>query len=170
MSSTKDAIKVDKEFNISRMLEHDLLEVVEIEESCGLSRWGWDAYHTELSNGNGSLMLVARLHGLESSAGAKQIVGFVAARNVSDEVQINNVAVRPLYRRRGIGGALLASALKVGQAHGARVALLEVRITNVAAQAMYARYGFETIGRRADYYTDPPEDAYVMKLVIRHPA
>lgn len=148
------------------MIEHDLLEVVEIEENCGLSRWGWDAYHAELSGGNGSLMLVAHLPSNERSEGAERIIGFVAARAVSDEVHINNVAVRPLYRQRGIGGALLASVLKEAHGRGARVAWLEVRIANIAAQALYGRHGFVVVGRRANYYADPPEDAYVMKLAI----
>ena len=45
---------------ISRMSEHDLLEVVEIEEQSGLSRWGWAAYYAELQGANRELMLVAR--------------------------------------------------------------------------------------------------------------
>src|SRR5688572_4717232 len=45
-------------FRISPMTEHDLLEVVEIEETCGLSLWGWDAYRAELERPE-SVMLVA---------------------------------------------------------------------------------------------------------------
>ena len=44
---------------IGRMSEHDLLEVVEIEEQSGLSRWGWAAYYSELQSGNRNLMLIA---------------------------------------------------------------------------------------------------------------
>ena len=45
---------------IVRMTEHDLLEVVEIEEQSGLSRWGWAAYYAELQGGNRDLMLIAK--------------------------------------------------------------------------------------------------------------
>src|SRR3989442_12871630 len=46
--------------SISRMTEHDLLEVVEMEEDSGLSVWGWDAYHKELQSPEDVSMLVAR--------------------------------------------------------------------------------------------------------------
>ena len=45
--------------------------------------------------------------------------------------------------------------------------LLEVRQSNGAAQRLYARHGFVTIGRRRRYYQAPPEDAVVMRLTLR---
>lgn len=45
--------------------------------------------------------------------------------------------------------------------------LLEVRQSNEAAQRLYARHGFVTIGRRRRYYQAPPEDAVVMRLTLR---
>ncbi|HYY55935.1 MAG TPA: ribosomal protein S18-alanine N-acetyltransferase [Pyrinomonadaceae bacterium] len=155
-------------FNISRMTEHDLLAVVEIEETCGLSRWGWDAYHNEIEQGRGALMLVARsVSPLDEEGEADaEIVGFIAARFTVGEVHINNVAVRQSFRRRGIGAALLDRALAEGARMGARTALLEVRAGNLAAQALYARLGFRVTGRRRGYYTEPPEDALVMNASI----
>ena len=52
----------ENEFDVAivRMSEHDLLEVVEIEETSGLSRWGWAAYYAELQGGNRDLLLVAK--------------------------------------------------------------------------------------------------------------
>jgi ribosomal-protein-alanine N-acetyltransferase len=147
---------------IERMTEHDLLEVVEIEESSGLSRWGWTAYHSELRDGRGGLMLVVRCN----PANGKQLAAFLVSRLVADELHINNIAVRMAYRRKGIGGALLKRVLDVGQRVGARLAVLEVRDSNKDAQALYARYGFEIVGRRRDYYTDPPEDALVMRVAL----
>ena len=47
--------------SLDRMTEHDLLEVVALEQMCNLSPWGWDAYHTELQSTANSLMLVARV-------------------------------------------------------------------------------------------------------------
>src|SRR5690349_20281265 len=52
--------KTASDVEIVRMTEHDLLEVVEIEEQSGLSRWGWAAYYAELQGGNRELMLVAK--------------------------------------------------------------------------------------------------------------
>lgn len=153
-------------FEITRMTEHDLLAVVEIEETCGLSRWGWDAYYNELAQGRGALMLVARPSHLDEEQGGENVLGFIAARSTLDEVHINNVAVLPSFRRRGIGLALLERVLMDGARMGARKAILEVRAGNAAAQALYGRQGFEVVGRRRDYYADPPEDALVMSALI----
>lgn len=156
-----------KGFEITRMTEHDLLAVVEIEETCGLSRWGWDAYYNELAQGRGALMLVARPSSFEDEEHeGEAVLGFIAARSTLDEVHVNNVAVRPRFRRRGIGRALLERVLRDGARLGARKAILEVRAGNVAAQALYGRQGFEIVGRRRDYYADPPEDALVMSASI----
>ena len=168
MSRTKTSILIDtEEYCISAMTEHDLLEVVEIEEASGLSRWGWQAYHAELTEGRGALMLVARCP-LEDDATSSElyVAGFIAARLAGDEIHINNVAVRDIYRRRGMGGALLSTVLKEGARMGARLALLEVRATNVPAQALYTRYGFRVAGLRPNYYTDPTEDALVMNAAL----
>lgn len=147
---------------IERMTEHDLLEVVEIEESCGLSRWGWSAYHNELKDGNGGLMLVVR----SASADGKRLAAFIVSRLVADELHVNNIAVRPTYRRKGIGGALLKRVLDVGALVGAGMAVLEVRDSNKSAQALYEHYGFQVAGRRKDYYSNPPEDALIMRMDI----
>ncbi len=89
-----------------RMSEHDLLEVVEIEETTGLSLWGWDAYRAELYKPE-AVMLVVRAR----EAGLQRVAGFIAARMNADELHVNNIGVREEYRRRGLGGVLLGAAL-----------------------------------------------------------
>ena len=66
---------------ITRMSEHDLLEVVEIEEQSGLSRWGWAAYYAELQGANRELMLVARL--VQSTIESSPIIGYIVAREIA---------------------------------------------------------------------------------------
>jgi ribosomal-protein-alanine N-acetyltransferase len=151
---------------IERMTEHDLLEVVEIEEISNLSPWGWDAYHLELESGANSLMLVARVDGGESGA-QNSIVGFVVAREMADEVHVNNVAVRPEYRRRGIGEHLLQKVLDWARARAVTTAVLEVRAENIAAQRLYQSCGFQAIGRRRRYYRAPVEDALLMSVSLK---
>ena len=91
--------------SLAMMTEHDLLEIVEIEQCCGLSPWGWDSYHLELNSAPGAIMLVARITGIKGSiTEAKGVAGFVVSRVVADELHINNVAVRPEWQRSGIGG------------------------------------------------------------------
>lgn len=167
MTSTR---REAQEISISPMTEHDLLEVVEIEETCGLSRWGWDAYHAELSPEKNSIMHVARIKSGGTASTREKVIGFIAARLIADELHINNVAVRHNYRRLGIARKLLETALNGAAAKKARMAFLEVRAGNMPAQALYARCGFKVSGRRAFYYTQPVEDALVMTLAIRSSA
>lgn len=154
-----------EEIKISRMSEHDLLEVVNIEEQSGLSRWGWAAYYAELQGANRDLMLIARplrLSAIESSV----VAGYIVARETAGELHINNVAVRAEFRRRGIGAALLNRVLDEARRRAARAAFLEVRSANHAAQALYEKSGFKAIARRSYYYSEPLEDAVVMSLEL----
>jgi ribosomal-protein-alanine N-acetyltransferase len=73
------------------------------------------------------------------------------------------LAVHPRWRKRGIARELLRAALQHGRARGARVAYLEVRASNQAAQALYRQARFEAVAVRARYYTHPLEDAIVMR-------
>lgn len=150
---------------ITRMTEHDLLEVVEIEEASGLSRWGWAAYYAELQGTNRDLMLIARL-ACSPIIEHQRIAGYIVARESAGELHINNVAVRDQFRRRGIGSALLRRIVETARRLKVRVAFLEVRSGNQAAQALYQRTGFKAIARRPDYYSDPREDAVVMSLTL----
>jgi ribosomal-protein-alanine N-acetyltransferase len=147
-------------YGIEEMTAHDLLEVVEIEESSGLSRWGWDSYNEELGRAD-SIMLVARLAAPDERG--KSVCGFVAARLGAGELHVNNIGVRECARRQGIGTALLALAVGRGARMGALSVFLEVRAGNETAQSLYLRQGFELVGRRRNYYHDPAEDALVMK-------
>jgi len=157
------AASAASEIRISRMSEHDLIEVVEIEEESGLSRWGWAAYYAELQTGNHDLMLVA--HPAKSSIlEHRRLAGYIVARETAGELHINNVAVRERYRRRGIGRALLSRIVEEAERLGVTTAFLEVRSGNIAAQALYEQCGFKGIARRSNYYSNPTEDAVVMSL------
>jgi [ribosomal protein S18]-alanine N-acetyltransferase len=151
---------------ISQMTEHDLLEVVEIEESSGLSRWGWEAYYGELARPGETIMLVARPTVEVQGAAGVRILGFIAARLTGDDLHINNMAVREGWRKGGIGAALLFSALEEGERRGAQRSFLEVRTSNLPAQALYQKLGFRESGRRPRYYAQPTEDALVMTRTL----
>ena len=151
--------------SLEPMTEHDLLEVVALEEMSNLSPWGWDAYHTELQSVGTSLMLVARVASSTNESG-RRIVGFIVARELADEIHINNVAVTPELRGRGIGRLLMKTALSWGCERRARQAVLEVRAGNEAAHQLYRRCGFEVIGRRRRYYKSPVEDALLMAVSL----
>lgn len=166
MSAEHKATAEETDIAIVRMTEHDLLEVVEIEEQSGLSRWGWAAYYAELQGANRELMLVARPLGARG-LDQHQIAGYIVARETAGELHVNNIAVRDQYRGRGYGSLLLGNVLDEARRKHATTAFLEVRSGNSAAQSLYQKCGFKAIAKRANYYTDPPEDAVVMSLDLR---
>ena len=90
------------------------------------------------------------------------ILGFVGFWIMADEAHITNIAVREVYRRRGVGGLLLISAIELAPALKARSITLEVRASNTAAQSLYRKYGFSQVGLRRDYYKDDKEDGVLM--------
>ncbi len=168
MSLTERAFTATAQgFSITQMTEHDLLEVVEIEETTGLSRWGWAAYYSELQGQHNHLMLVARVEGTERQDHRHRLAGYIVARLGADELHINNVAVRDRFRGLGIGLKLLDSILTEGTRSGAGRAYLELRAGNAAALALYEKCGFRVTARRASYYSEPAEDALVMTAQLQ---
>lgn len=162
---TAEASKARNNIVIAQMSEHDLLEVVDIEEHSGLSRWGWSAYYSELQSVNRGLMLVARQNH-DSAEHEPRVLGYIVARETAGELHINNVAVREDQRRRGIGIALLTKIVEEARRMQVTTAFLEVRSGNLSAQALYEKVGFRAIARREGYYTEPKEDAVIMSLVL----
>lgn len=90
------------------------------------------------------------------------VAGFCAFWLVADQAHINNLAVRPELRGRGLGSHLLESILTEARHLGAASLTLEVRRSNVPAQRLYAKAGFHEAGVRKNYYTQPVEDALVL--------
>ena len=87
------------------------------------------------------------------------ISGFVCAKNVAGDWEIENMVVAKQGRRRGVGNGLLDELLRrVRQQAGAAV-WLEVRESNEPARRLYQKHGFRETGRRQGYYRDPLEDA-----------
>jgi ribosomal-protein-alanine N-acetyltransferase len=97
-------------------------------------------------------------------SGKQNIVGFAGFWIMADEAHIINIAVRELYRRKGIGELLLISIIDLAIELNAKLITLEVRASNTAAQSLYYKYGFTEIGSRRGYYTDNREDATLMSV------
>ena len=90
--------------------------------------------------------------------------GFVIARVVHREWEIENIAVAGPARRRGLGTRLLGELLDQARGRGADAVFLEVRESNRAARALYEKWAFLESGRRPRYYKDPEEDAILYRL------
>ena len=94
-----------------------------------------------------------------------KIVGYAGAWLVYDEGQITNIAIIPSARGKGYGSKLTKQLIDECLMRGMKEIFLEVRISNLAALAMYRNLGFSVKGIRKDYYSEPMEDAYIMSLV-----
>ncbi len=93
---------------------------------------------------------------------AHRVVGFAGTMITGDEGHVTNIAVQPEQHRRGIGEQLMVVAVQEAIARGVRAMTLEVRMSNVAAQELYRRFGFVPGGVRRNYYTEVGEDALIM--------
>ena len=137
--------------------------VLEIETASFTSPWTREMYLAELENRNVSYCFLA-------SFDNGPAIGFCSFWRVLDELHINNLAVLPDFRHRGVGAELLAFVLNEGARLGALRATLEVRRSNTPALMLYERYGFTVAGIRRDYYSNPQEDALILwkdQLVVR---
>jgi ribosomal-protein-alanine N-acetyltransferase len=100
---------------------------------------------------------------------AGTVNGFLVARGLDGDWEIENIVVSPDLRRQGLATELMRGFLShatLSHASGTAVKTvhLEVRESNLAAQELYKNLGFANIGRRKSYYSGPPEDAILLKL------
>ncbi|MGH9898630.1 MAG: GNAT family N-acetyltransferase, partial [Pyrinomonadaceae bacterium] len=148
-ASGAQSLRTEFEFHIEPMCEHDLIEVIEIEEVSRLSPWGWEAYHSQLMQG--AMMQVARLtnsHAAPDLESGYSLLGYIAARSIINEIHINNIAVRPECRCHGVASALLRRTFDLAKHAGMVSAFLEVRSSNHEAQMLYYKFGFQLVGTR----------------------
>ena len=140
---------------IIRMDEGNYKEVAAIEAECFAQPWSEKTFFEELSNPNA--------HTYAAIADG-EAAGFLSVWEVCGEVSINNIAVREAYRRKGIARALLQHMLdELSQAVSVT---LEVRRSNAAAIALYESFGFERVGERRNFYSQPTEDAILMTKTL----
>jgi ribosomal-protein-alanine N-acetyltransferase len=97
------------------------------------------------------------------------VAGFCAFWRAGDQIHVNNFAVHPDLRHRGLGRQLLERVLREADRMGAVRVTLEVRRSNLAAQRLYERAGFCVAAVRPAYYTQPVEDALVLARDVRTP-
>src|ERR687892_555553 len=141
---------------IRKMMVDDVPAVVELDQKSFSLPWPERSFRFELTDNPASRCWVAELDG--------KVVGMIVVWLIVDEAHVATVATHPEYRRQGIGKRLLAHALRHIMQDGARSSFLEVRESNIAAQEMYRKFGYEVTGRRRRYYRDNDEDAILMSL------
>jgi ribosomal-protein-alanine N-acetyltransferase len=132
----------------------DLDDVALIENASFTAPWPISAYTTELTTNRLARYVGARIDGT--------LIGFGGIWLMVDEAHVTTMAVLPASRRSGVATVLLLELLQEARRGGARVATLDVRVSNDDAQRLYRAFGFVEVGRRIRYYDDNGEDALVM--------
>jgi len=129
----------------------DLDSILAIEAVCFSSPWSWNHFKQELAKTYGRLRVAVIQN---------QVVGYIIAWLIDDELHIANLAVHPDFRSHGIGEALVKNML--GNRTGCVLATLEVREGNTSARQLYEKLGFSIVGVRKKYYEAEGEDALIM--------
>lgn len=141
------------ETEIRTMRPEDLSDVAELEKKIFSKPWSEQGFADSLGQGQ-TCYLVACVDG--------KIAGYCGFLQVLDEADITNVAVDEAFRKRGVGKAMLTELLKLGQERGVTGFTLEVRESNLPAQALYESLGFSACGIRKNFYDSPKENAVIM--------
>ncbi len=165
-------------YKVEPMQTSDVQEVMAIERLCFPTPWPMGAYRFEIRHNPRAYYFVARPQGegmvqpeeprggllarFRSTDQRPPIVGYGGFWCSAREAHISTIAVHPRLRRKGIGQLILMAMIEKARNLGADHITLEVRASNLVAQNLYRKYGFQVLGRRRKYYSDSKEDAVVM--------
>ncbi len=141
---------------IRKMTLEDIEQVIAIDRVSFSLPWPERSFRFELTDNPASRCWVSEVDG--------KIVGLIVVWLIVDEVHVATIATHPEFRRQGIAKNLLSHALQHMSTEGAQSCFLEVRASNLAAQEMYRKFGYEESGVRRRYYRDNDEDAILMTL------
>ena len=143
---------------MSTLRDGDLGQVVAIERASFANPWKRDHFRFAIHGNRWAVNRVIRL--------GDEVLAYACVWMIEDEMKINNIAVHPDHRGRGLGGWLLRRMLADARGKGCTVARLEVRPSNRAALRVYRDHGFREVGRHKGYYRDEREDAILMEAPL----
>lgn len=138
---------------IDDMHTEDLEQVSRLEALCFSMPWSRKSFEEALHK-SGAVYVTAKEEG--------KLVGYCGAYVILNEADINQVAVEPFSRKKGIGRKMMEVLLQKLEKAGADAVTLEVRKSNEAAIALYESLGFVTEGIRKNFYEKPVEDGLIM--------
>lgn len=148
-----DRLITELSLKISPMVHSHIDGVALIEKECFSTPWTKDGIESELSNEN-ARFFVAEYMG--------ETAGYLGMHIVLDECYIANVAVREKFRRKGIADKLLSVGEEKAKEESCAFISLEVRVSNEKAIALYKKRGYNEVGIRKNFYSDPTENALIM--------
>ncbi len=140
---------------IRKMEKDDLSQVLEIEaQAYGEHHWSRESFCNELENN-----LSVYYSALDEN---DNLVGYLGAWLIFEEAHVTTIAVKEEFKKRGIADTLMLMLIDECYKNMVKYITLEVRVSNVPALGLYAKWGFKDIGVRKGYYQDNNEDALIM--------
>ena len=158
----------------------DIAAVVTLDRLSFATPWSTSAFRHEVISSDHSHMLILeradaplgqserpgwRSWRLNRRAPPQHPAGYGGLWVIEDEGHISTLAVQPGERGQRWGELILSALMQRALTAGAGYLVLEVRISNQIAQALYRKYDFAIADRRPRYYADS-EDAYTMRLEL----
>lgn len=137
--------------------EEHLDAAARLEQLCFSAPWSRRALQEELTN-PAAVYLAALVGG--------RVAGYAGMRHAAGEGYIDNIAVDPAFRRRGVATALLGQLEEFARRNHFAFLTLEVRPSNEPALRLYEKLGYMQAGRRRGFYTNPPEDALLLTKTL----
>ena len=178
------AAKCQHALALRPMVAADIPAVVALDRLSFATPWSASAFRHEVCVSNYSYMLILERSSPQPSERGwqewrpwrprrrhtpAQPGGYGGLWVIEDEGHISTLAVQPSERGQRWGELLLTALIQRALTAGASYIVLEVRISNLIAQALYRKYGFTTVDRRRRYYADS-EDAFTMRLDLTAPS
>lgn len=144
---------------IQNAIPRQIAEMIRLErQSPGAAHWSEEQYQQLFRGENDSLeRLVLTAEEFDSKCSA--IFGFLVARRIAPDWELENIVVAPHFRGKGIGTRLLEALFRRASQTNSESVFLEVRASNKTARSLYERLGFIETARRKSYYINPLEDA-----------
>lgn len=133
----------------------DLDDIYELDMQTFAMPWSKEALSYDILENDNAFVIVAEYEG--------EFAGYADIWTVLDEADLNSIAVRVDFRRKGIGDAIMLAMTEMLSANGVATINLEVRVSNMPAIKLYKKYGFNECGVRPGYYLDNGEGALIMK-------
>lgn len=133
----------------------DLDDIYDLDVQTFAMPWSKEALSYDILENDNAFVIVAEYEG--------EFAGYADIWTVLDEADLNSIAVRVDFRRKGIGDAIMLAMTEILSANGVATINLEVRVSNMPAIKLYKKYGFNECGVRPGYYLDNGEDALIMK-------
>lgn len=144
-------------FLITEMGPEDVKAVAELEAKTFSSPWPPHSFIFAVQNSQ----VIARV-----ARSDRILAAYIISVLHEDHLLIANLAVSRSFRRQGLAARLLKDTLQAARSAGLLKAVLDVRESNYKAIRLYLNFGFRIVAKKSDYYSRPPEDAFVMQLAI----